>query len=124
MKYCMKCGRQLPDDAAFCCACGCVTDSGTAPKTNDAQAAANPGTELLQTLSRRIQTNGIIWLVIGIVQLAMGVYFYYEGYMWLLIVAALNVWGGIADCRYSQTVRSDPRGIVDRFKPLFRPYLA
>ena len=31
--YCAQCGKQIPDDAAFCSACGVKTNSGTAPSS-------------------------------------------------------------------------------------------
>ena len=119
MKYCMKCGKQLPDDAVFCSRCGRAVEQGGAqtplPKLDGAQ--------LVRTLSQRVQINGIIWAVIGGAQLMAGIYYYQEGYLFLLIVGVLNLLSSAKDIRYSKTVLCDSSGVVNKFRALLVPIL-
>ena len=65
MKFCTHCGKELFDEAVICPGCGCAT--GTAPV-----AAAPAKQDLLTKLSERVKTNGIIWIVIAIIQIIIG----------------------------------------------------
>ena len=110
MKYCAKCGKELFDEAVICPGCGCAT--GKAP----AQATE---TDLVQKLSEKVKINGIIWLVIGILQILAGLF----ANWFVLIVGVLNVVSSVQDMNYSKTVLQDPTGIVEKFEPLTGPII-
>lgn len=108
MKYCMKCGKELFDEAVICPGCGCPTNR---------TVVQPPQPELLQQLSERVKTNGVIWLVVAAIQILCGVFFNW----YLLVVGVLNVVTAIQDLSYSKTVLTTPAGIVKRFEPLAGP---
>lgn len=114
MKYCTHCGKELLDEAVICVGCGC-------PVSGQNQNTANhlfvDNSALLNTLSQRVNTNGIIWLVIGILQILGGLFLNWA----LLIVGALNVISSVQDMQYSKTMLEDPTDIVAKFEPLTGP---
>ncbi len=112
MKFCSKCGKEMIDEAAFCPDCGCAV-GGTAP-----QAPKNSA-DLLNTLAQRLNTNAIIWIVIGALQILGGLFLSY----FLAIVGALNIFSSINDLNYSKTLHENPTGIVEKFEPLIGPII-
>lgn len=123
MKYCTKCGKQLFDDAAFCSACGCPAApnpnaaSYTTPYT--APYAAPNANSLLKKLSERIKTNGIIWIVIAVLQIIIGL----SGTILPLIVGVLNMISAVKDMNYSKEVLNNPVGIVNNFESITSPVI-
>ncbi len=116
MKYCTHCGKELLDDAVVCVGCGCAVDEiNTQPAGNQ----VIDGTVLLNTLSQRLNINGIIWLVIGILQILGGLLINW----FLLIVGVLNIISAIQDMQYSKTLLENPNGIVSKFEPLTGPII-
>lgn len=116
MKYCTHCGKELLDEAVICVGCGCAVEG------QNTQTFNNPlvdGTELLNKLSQRLNTNGIIWLVIGILQILGGIFINW----FLLIVGVLNIISSIQDMQYSKTLLEKPNGIVAKFEPLTGPII-
>ncbi len=116
MKYCTHCGKELLDEAVICVGCGCAVD-GRNTQTFSNQSV--DGTELLNILSQRLNTNGIIWLVIGILQILGGIFINW----FLLIVGVLNIISSIRDMQYSKTLLEKPTGIVAEFKPTVGPII-
>lgn len=106
MKYCSHCGNEMMDEAVVCVKCGC----STSPNNNTMGNQPN----LVQQLSDRVKINGIIWLVIGILQVLLGLYVNWT----LLIVGVLNIVSSVQDINYSKSVIASPVGIVEKFKPL------
>ena len=116
MKYCTHCGKELFDEAVICVGCGCaVSDQSVLAARNMSGA----GTALLNTLSQRVNTNGIIWLVIGILQILGGLFISW----FLLIVGAMNIISSIQDMQYSKTLLDDPTDIVEKYEPLTGPII-
>ena len=111
MKYCTYCGRELLDEAVVCVGCGCAVNRQTNEITNNIS--------LLNTLSQRLNTNGIIWLVIGILQILGGLFINW----FLLIVGVLNIISSIQDMQYSKKLLENPTGIVAKFEPLTGPII-
>lgn len=109
MKYCAYCGKELFDEAVICVGCGCsaVEDQIRNEPTVDA-------TTLLTKLSKRLNTNAVIWFVIGILQILCGIFFYW----FLLIVGFLNIISSVVDMKNSIAFLENPKGIVKNFKPL------
>ena len=116
MKYCTHCGKEIMDEAVICVGCGCaVTNQNT--QTVAGQAA--DGAALINTLAQRLNTNGIIWLVIGILQTIGGIFINW----FLLIVGVLNIISAVQDMKYSKILAENPNGIVAKFEPLTGPII-
>lgn len=111
MKYCTHCGKELLDEAVICPGCGCATNYKNTKTVDDK--------ELLNTLSQRINTNGIIWLVIGILQILGGIFLNW----FLLIVGVLNLVSSIQGMKYSKVLLENPTGIVAKYEPLTGPVI-
>lgn len=116
MKYCTHCGKELFDEAVICVGCGCAVVGQNSQAVNGAPV---DGTALLNTLSQRLNTNGIIWLVIGILQILGGLLINW----FLVIVGVLNIISSIQDMQYSKTLLENPTGIVAKFEPLTGPII-
>jgi len=116
MKYCTHCGKELLDEAVICMGCGCAT--GTYQPQQAQKPTVSRG-ELLNTLSQRLNVNGIIWLVIGILQIIGGIFWNW----YLLIVGALNIISAVKDMRYSKELLVCPGDIVARFDSLVGPII-
>lgn len=112
MKYCTKCGNEMLDEAVVCVKCGCAVN-------NTATSVGCRSRDLLRQLSDRVRIDGIIWLVIGILQVLMGLFWNWI----LLIIGALNIVTAVQDLNYSKTVLESPMGIVEKFRPLTGPII-
>ena len=111
MKFCTHCGKELFDEAVICPGCGCAVGTTPVPVT-----AKN---DLLTKLSERVKMNAIIWLVIGVLQVIIGLCG-----TWLpLIVGVLNLISAVKDMTYSKTVLENPNGIVKNFESLTSPVI-
>ena len=136
MKYCIKCGTQLADEDAFCIKCGHPTEipaqapnfaPNCAPNytpnyaPNYAPVYAQPVFQnpYLTKLSERLKVNGIIWIVVAVIQIIIGLL----GTWVPLLVGVLNIVSAIKDLNYSNTVLVNPRGIVSNFEPLTSPII-
>lgn len=121
MKYCSHCGNELLDEAVICTGCGCSVQNfqQNFVGTNLNNNANVDLTQLLNTLSQRLNTNGIIWLVIGILQIISGIFINWV----LIIIGVLNVVSSIQDMNYSKTLLENPKGIVSKFESLTGPII-
>ena len=135
MKYCSHCGRELFDEAVFCPGCGCATpkyppvqqtnynpypsNNYNAYQSNNYNLQQVDVTQLVCTLSQRLNTNAIIWLVIGILQILAGVFVNFV----IIIVGVLNIISAVNDMKYSKALLQNPRGIVPKFEPLAGPII-
>lgn len=113
MKYCTHCGKELLDEAVICPGCGCACAVGAAYQT----PAANDN--LVSTLADRVKINGIIWIIVGSLQIFFALFVDW----FVLIVGVLNFISAIQDMNYSSKVRSHPVGIVEKFQPLVWPII-
>lgn len=116
MKYCTHCGKELLDEAVICMDCGCEVSGRNNQTVNNKSV---DGATLLNTLSQRLNTNGIIWLVVGILQILGGIYINW----FLLIVGVLNIISSVQDMQYSKTLLENPNGIVAKFEPITTPII-
>ena len=114
MKYCTHCGKELMDEAVICVGCGCAVDGHTKLGSSAVECDA-----LISKLSQRLNTNGIIWLVIGALQIIGGLVINW----FLLIVGVLNIISAVQDMNYSKTLPNNPTGIVARFEPMTGPII-
>ena len=132
--FCRFCGTELGDGAMSCTKCGKPVPEARPGSGNWASPAGDPenGDALVAAFSKQVKTNAIIWLVIGALQFLLGLSSVllnvwvsgeqYTGWVFL-IVGSLNLFFAITDLEYSKNVLRDPKGIVDRVKPLARPIL-
>ena len=104
MKYCTHCGKEIMDEAVICMNCGCQVKK-------EASIAEDV---LVNDLSSRLKTNGVIWICIASIQILAGIAFDWI----LLIIGVLNIISAINDLTYSKTVLDNPTAIVKRFEPL------
>lgn len=116
MKYCTHCGKELMDEAVICTGCGCAVGGQT---ISMAKEETVDGTTLLNTLSQRLNTNGIIWMVIAVLQILGGIFINW----FLLIVGVLNIVSAVQDMNYSKTLLKNPKGIVAKFEPITGPII-
>ena len=95
MQYCQYCGTQLVDDAKFCSNCGKMTMQIPHEEKQHSETSSNNHQNIVNTLSSRLKTNGIIWLVIACVQILIGLF----GVWFTLIVGVLNIISAITDIK-------------------------
>lgn len=69
---------------------------------------------IVVTVSQRMKTNAIIWIVIAAIQIIFGLL----GNIAPLIIGILNLLSAISDIRTSKKFLSNPTGIVKDAKPL------
>lgn len=75
--------------------------------------------QLLHTLSGKIKTNAVIWIVIAAVQVILGFV-----YNWIiLVIGILNLISCVRDLLYTKTLLVKPTGIVEKYKPLTEPII-
>lgn len=111
MKYCTHCGKQLLDEAVVCPGCGCAVNAVYQ------QPAEN--SNIVNTLADRVMINGIIWIVIGALQILFALFVNW----FVLIVGILNLISAIKDIQYSTRVKTQPVGVVEKFQPLTGPII-
>ena len=116
MKFCTHCGKEIFDEAFICPGCGCAVDGQNGQNSYNMPV---DGSALLTKLSQRLNTNGIIWLIIGVLQILGGVFFNW----FLLIVGVLNIISSVQDMQYSKTLLEKPNGIVAKFEPVIGPII-
>lgn len=105
-KFCTHCGNQIDDNAVVCLKCGCAV--------NDSVYNSSGSVDVVNVISQRITTNGIIWIVIAAIQILIGI----SGVYFTLIVGILNLISAIKDMNYAKEFPQTRVGIVDRVRPL------
>lgn len=109
--FCVNCGKEISNDISFCGFCGAKVGCFSSQTVNT--------NLLLSTLSQRLHTNGIIWIIIGILQILGGIFI-----NWFLIIpGVLNIVSSINDINYSKTIINNPVGIVEKVTPLTAPII-
>ena len=103
MKFCKNCGYGYEENVEVCDNCQTVLDS-----------ANTLSDEKLKVLSERIKINGIMWLVIGILQCCSVVF---------CIVGILNILSAIQDLKHSKTVFHYRVGLVQAYEPVLSPLI-
>ena len=154
MAFCIKCGTEITDEMLFCPKCG--NKVGEQPKTiNQSQVnnqqfnpqqnyqyqannlAQPTAYSYLQTLSGKVKTEAIIWVVIASLQLLLGIILLIQGislsgYSWtqdtamvyyvqglvLIVISIVNYKVSSNDFKYSREVLINPVGIVNKFSPI------
>ena len=152
-KFCTNCGHELKPEEKFCPSCGFNTESVKQAKesvsntqnvnsyqnTNqyqNANAYQNPNNaafgndditmkNMLAQLSQKNQTNAIIWIVIGALQIIGAIYMFafYDASIYTLAVMAigiLNIVAGYKDYKYSKELLQRPIAIISGNQSLSR----
>jgi len=115
MKYCQYCGTQLIDDAKFCSNCGKNTAQiFHGEKQYSETMQSNNQQKILNTLSSRLKTNGIIWLIIAGIQIIVGLF----GAWFVLIVGVLNIVSAVTDIKNRERILTNQNGIVKAYQPI------
>ena len=70
-------------------------------------------------LSERLKTSAIIWIVVGSIQVLIGLL----GSWFPTIVGILNIISAVKDIQYSKTILTTPVGITGKFEPLTGPII-
>lgn len=83
-----------------------------------APVTVKTGPQLISSLSSRLMVNGIIWLVLGALQILVGLNW---NMWWTIVVGGLNIFGGIKDIKRSNEIKTDPRGIIADHESLTGP---
>ena len=97
-------------------------------------SAPMPTENLLSRLSSKMNTNGIVWIIVASLQVIIGLYNLISGLalssyradgttyiisgIFVLVVAALNFVNASKDIKYSKEILSRPVGIVAKFNPI------
>lgn len=117
MKYCSHCGKEVNESAVICMNCGCaVKPSEPIGRVNvDPQQRA----AVIETLSQRLNVNGIIWIIIGVLQIIFGL----RRNWFLLVVGVLNIVSAARDISYGKKVLTDQSEVIKRIEPLATPII-
>lgn len=101
--YCKYCGNEVEENQQVCLKCGCLVENGL---TNAFHNEIN-SEEYYKKLSEYEKMSGIVWLIIGIVQICT------------LVGVICGIWNIIASTsrlKYSKELLTKPNGIVERFE--------
>ncbi|MBE7063463.1 MAG: hypothetical protein E7390_06735 [Ruminococcaceae bacterium] len=113
VKYCVHCGSEVNEAAVVCVKCGCAIPRGPTQSSQE-QYTPFAAASIVDTITQRIRTNGLIWVVIAGIQILIGI-----SLNWiLLIVGALNLISAVQDLNYSKEFSDNPVGIVAKMKPI------
>jgi hypothetical protein len=127
MAFCSNCGTKVDEGVKFCSNCGAsigVGQTATPPPNYSYQqgyGTALPNQLRIQQLSSKVHTSGVIWIIVGCLQLVLGVaiFWYWDNTYWFVpLVGILNIVAASRDFAYSKTVLINPHGIVKKYKPL------
>lgn len=121
MAFCMNCGKQLAENESFCMNCGAPAgvQPNAAPQPTAAPMPIVDEGALLNTLSQRLNTGAIIWIVIGALQIFAGLFWNW----WLAIVGVLNIVSSIKDMSYAKKIFADQKDIVKNFESVVEPII-
>lgn len=103
--FCVNCGKQIEEDAAFCSECGSPVNGTGNGATQDTNSNANLGSSMQQgafqetnhmtyfkeSLGNKEMVGGIIWVCVGGVQILISIF----AFWYLIFVGIWNVVIGI-----------------------------
>lgn len=112
-RYCTYCGNEVNENAVVCVKCGCAIPGASTHSSQGGYTHVTP-VSIVDTITQRIKTNGIIWIVISAIQILLGIFLNWT----FLIVGVLNLVSSIQDLKYSKEFPNRPVGIVAKVKPI------
>lgn len=71
MKFCTKCGQQLPDDSAFCTQCGASTQAPAPQQTNAPAPQQSSGVQVGNIIKSLLLIGAGIAIIIVTILLAL-----------------------------------------------------
>lgn len=95
MKYCIKCGNELNDDARFCVSCGTAVVQEAAPEVetyvaNEDAVLIQEEKECLDNFYRFFKYERLAWKISGIVATVLACVFIGFGLLFVLVGAGLE----------------------------------
>ena len=123
-KFCINCGNELKSEEKFCSSCGCATLNQSSNNVSNSinQNKKQYQQNMLVQLSQKNQTNAIIWIALGIVQIIVSIYtIAYYGFfsgICILAVGVLNIFSGYKDFTYSKELLQKPVAIISRYESM------
>ncbi|MBQ7107145.1 MAG: zinc-ribbon domain-containing protein [Clostridia bacterium] len=95
MKYCIKCGNELNDDARFCVSCGTAVVQEAAPEVetyvaNEDAVLIQEEKECLDNFYRFFKYERLAWKISGIVFLILSIVFMGFGLLFALLAAVVE----------------------------------
>ncbi|MBQ6530977.1 MAG: zinc ribbon domain-containing protein, partial [Clostridia bacterium] len=115
-KCCQNCGKELKSEEKFCSSCGYATSNQSSNNNSFNQNQKN----MILILSQKNQTNAIIWISVGIIQILASLYtITYFGFfsgIWTLAVGIINIFSGYQDFNYSKELLKRPVAIISRYE--------
>ena len=95
--FCEKCGSSIDEDSVFCQKCGVETGKrqSSSQQVNQQGYDRTPN-QLIQQLSSKVHTLGVMWMIIGCLQLLLGgavLLFLDYTYWFVPLVGILNIIG-------------------------------
>ena len=103
MKFCKTCGYGMDESAAICTHCNTAMDEQNS--MSDAK---------LKTLADRVRINGIVWLVIGIMQL----FFIYS-----IPLGLWNIYAAYTNLKVAKEMPIRRVGLVRVYEPIVSPII-
>ena len=103
MKFCKTCGYGMPDSAHYCTHCN-----------NQMSPRNTLSDQKLNSLATRIRINGILWIIIGVIQLCTGVF---------LPVGILNIISAFRDLKTAKELTTYRVGLVRAYTPVTWPVI-
>ena len=102
--YCKSCGATLTGNSMYCPSCGQkLTFDGQ--MHSDTVGIVKLPNETTNWLSRRVQANGIVWLLIALYQIIVGILLIGLGYGVAMIACGVwNIIQSILDLRFSKQI--------------------
>ena len=116
--FCQNCGKELKSEEKFCSSCGYATSNQSSNNNSFTQNQKN----MILILSQKNQTNAIIWISVGIIQILASLYtITYFGFfsgIWTLAVGIINIFSGYQDFNYSKELLKRPVAIISRYESM------
>ena len=127
MKYCTHCGKEVNDNAVICTGCGCPINQ-TVQQTAVNSNSPISTNQLVSSLSQKLLIGGIIWVVIGTLQLIIAFYLTrtieYYCCQYLMFVGLANLLFGIVDLANNKIMLADHTVILSKINSIAQPIIS
>lgn len=104
--YCKSCGATISNNDGYCESCGVKLTSVGQLGSEGGGVVILPN-ETTGWLSRRVQANGVVWLLIAIYQILAGIPLAVAGYGVLMIACGIwNIVQSVKDVKFAKQIRA------------------